>query len=174
MVRTVRPRARKGMGRHYLRPDPRVAMTSRTVTTRIATLVKTPDRVVEQHLTPGEVLDVAGLDELREARRALCPEGGCGVLSVIPYGVLTGPVAGDDDQFMGEHGKGAIKALAIVAEDEKVEATVKVYFAFHPTPFPAKVFADEEPARAWLMEQLQVQDADPAVEGLHEPLWPAG
>ncbi len=119
---------------------------------------------------PGEMLDKAGLDELREARRALCPEGGCGVLSIIPHGVHTDPGTGDDDQFMGEHGRGAVKALAIVAEDEKVEATVKVYLAFHPTPFPAKVFGDEWPAREWLALQMRAEQALPSVD--QEPLWP--
>lgn len=130
-----------------------------TVITKVATLVKTSGSVVEERVHSGQLLDTAGLEELRDARRSLCPEGNCGVLLLIPHGVHTDPATGDNDHFLEEHGRDAIKALAIVAEDEMVEATVKVYFAFHPAPFAVKVFADEGPARVWLTERLDPSEA---------------
>jgi len=141
-------------------------MPPRTLTTRIATVVKVSDHLVEQHMHPGAVMDLAGLTEMVEARRALCPEGGCCVLAMVPHGVFSSPETGDENLFLADRGKTALKALAIVAEDEKVEAMTKVYLAFHPTPFPAKVFNDEAPARAWLRQLSEEPDASTTATSL--------
>lgn len=144
----------------------------RTATTRIGTLVLLPNGLLEEHFRPGAVMDREGLAELREARRALCPEGSRGVLCIIPHGVFTDARTGEDDHFIGEHTAGGIKALALVVEDEAVEAVVKVYFAFHPTPFPVKVFSEEMPARHWLTEQLGQDDGRQRLEQAGEPFLP--
>ncbi len=47
------------------------------------------------------------------------------------------------------------EALAIVCDDALFERLVDLYFSYHPTHFPSKVFREPGKAEAWIHSTLE-------------------
>ncbi|MEZ4808360.1 MAG: hypothetical protein R2815_12930 [Flavobacteriales bacterium] len=114
----------------------------------------TGPQLLEQTFQDGAVLGPAELLAIRRQRLDLSEGRLLAILSYIPRSVQFDISATSVDHFRTEGASDPIIALAVVADDDRMEVTSKVYFTFHQQGFPVRVFSEEAPARSWLTEQI--------------------
>ena len=94
------------------------------------------------------------LKETRTPRQNNNRKGACALLVVIPPEIPVDPPSTNEDHFRQESQQRSILAMAVVAENNAVNAATKFYFRYYPQSFEAKVFTSEEEARKWLDLQI--------------------
>lgn len=125
------------------------------IETRLATLERTSDDIVEVRFKPGVKLDPAGIMEVLRERKRFCTPGGHHVLAVFPpesdfeMGVMT------TDHYLESGIRDCTRTLALAANGAMNERMASLYFAYFPQPFDARVFMEESEARTWLLEAIE-------------------
>lgn len=118
------------------------------------TTTRVDERLIEQRYHPDARFSPALLKEARLARQWITRKGACAVLVVIPPEVPVHPPSTNEDHLRQESQQRSILAMAVVAENNAVNAATKFYFRYYPQSFETKVFNDEEEARKWLDLQI--------------------
>lgn len=124
------------------------------IETRLATIERVGTELLEVRFKPDQHVDRAGIDEILEERKRLCPEGTRNILTIIPgepdfdLDVVT------TDHYSGRELENCTRALAIAASSTINERMAGLFFAYFPQAFATKVFSGEEEARRWLQEQV--------------------
>jgi hypothetical protein len=123
------------------------------IETRLATLERTSERVLEIRFKPDVKLDVEGLSEVVKAKHALCRTE-CDVLAVLPAEVdfELNVLAVDHSEANG--GCALAKRLAFAANSPFNERIAKIYFRYHPRANETEVFVEEADARRWLAHSM--------------------
>ena len=124
--------------------------------TRSAVLRVNESGMIEQRFKEGADLDTTMLSENRDARLAICDGDTYGLYCVLPT-EMSIPVLRLGSERYGEgEEEGRLKALAIVAEDDKGHTMASVYSKYFNFSFPVRVFeqAAAEEAKAWLRLHL--------------------
>ena len=118
------------------------------------TTILVDERLIEQRYHPDARFSPALLKEARTARQKITRKGACALLVVIPPEIPVDPPSTNEDHFRQESQQRSILAMAVVAENNAVNAATKFYFRYYPQSFEAKVFTSEEEARKWLDLQI--------------------
>ncbi|MEO8069557.1 MAG: hypothetical protein ABI599_17805 [Flavobacteriales bacterium] len=120
------------------------------IETRLATIEKVGAELLEVRFKPDVRVDRAGIDEILNERKRICPEGLRNILTVIPgepdfdLDVLT------TDHYEGRGLENCTRALAVAAGSSLNEHMAGLFFAYFPQEFNARVFNSEQDARKWL------------------------
>lgn len=128
--------------------------TPRLIETRVAMMRLVDPGFIEQRFRNDVAIDLAGFEENRLARLELGGDGEYVMLSVLPEGLDFKLEVTTRDHFLPERKESGLKALAVVALDAMGEAVAKLYFSYFPQGFATRIFASEQEAKAWLLEQL--------------------
>ena len=126
----------------------------RLIETRLATLERAANEVVEVRVKPDVKLDAEGVGEIVRAKRQLCATGAADILMVLPHDVdfELNVLAIDHHALNG--GCGLARRLAFAATNPFNERLARIYFRYHPRDGETEVFLDEADARAWLTQGL--------------------
>lgn len=118
---------------------------------RLAVLRVRPDGILEIRFKPGLLTDVAGVQEVVEARRRLCEGASRRVMVVLAEEVdfelevtTTDTAPRVADRTVAE------ATVATTALNSKV---ARMYYHYIHHPFPTSVHASEDAAVAWLLQQ---------------------
>lgn len=124
------------------------------IETRLAIIEKVGTELLEVRFKPDQHVDRAGIDEILNERKRICPEGSRNILAIIPgepdfdLDVVT------TDHYAGRGLENCTRALAIAATSSINERMAGLFFAYFPQAFATKVFSGEEEARRWLKDQI--------------------
>lgn len=119
------------------------------------TTVLVEPRLIEQRYHPMTVPSPALFLEARKARERLTRKNACAVLVVLPPEMPVDGPSTNIDFFRQESELRSIIALAVVAETAMLNAATKFYFRYYAQSFEAKVFTEEDEAKAWLKGKIQ-------------------
>ncbi|MBL7940268.1 MAG: hypothetical protein JNL43_12975 [Flavobacteriales bacterium] len=128
-------------------------MEHQLIDTRSAVLERVSDGLIELRFKPDVKLDVEGMTQIVLAKRQLGSPG-TDVLAILPpeldfdLDVLTI----DHDEVNG--GCGNVERMAFATQSSFNERLTKIYFRYHPRPYPTGVFLSEADARKWLATKL--------------------
>ena len=137
-----------------LKRDPNTPSMNELIETRLATIERVGTELLEVRFKPEQHVDRAGIDEILNERKRICPEGTRNILAIIPgepdfdLDVVT------TDHYAGRELENCTRALAIAASSTMNERMAGLFFAYFPQAFATKVFSDEGEARLWLQEQV--------------------
>lgn len=124
------------------------------IETRLATIEKVGTELLEVRFKPEQHVDRAGIEEILNERKRICPEGPRNILAIIPgepdfdLDVVT------TDHYAGSGLENCTRALAVAATSTINERMAGLFFAYFPQAFATKVFSEEVEARRWLQEQV--------------------
>lgn len=120
------------------------------IETRMATVERTSDGLVEIRFKPDVKLDVEGVGEVILAKRQLCAVGEPDILAVLPpdMDMAMNVVSTDHHDLFGDCANS--RRLALAAQSELNQKLAEIHYRYHPRPHDTAVFFGEEEARAWL------------------------
>jgi hypothetical protein len=122
--------------------------------TRIDTPLAVVERTAPQQITidlkPGQVVNVAGLRAIREARKQLAGTSAAHVLALVPEDLDFEPGIILTDHYADEDPAPYTQAMAIVTSGTLFAQLVRIYCTYHRTNYPVQVFACPDKARQWL------------------------
>ena len=124
------------------------------IETRLATIEKKSNDLLEVRFKSEECIDCDGINEVLNERQRICPEGPRTILAIFPgepdfrLDVVT------TDHYAGRGLENCTKALAIAASSPINERMAGLFFAYFPQAFTTKVFSSEAEAREWLKTQV--------------------
>ncbi len=119
------------------------------IDTAMATVERVSPELIEVRFKPDVKLDVRGLGEIVNAKRALCGADSPDVLAVTP------PELDFDLNVLSvDHGKAhggcPTRRLAFAGQSALNERLAGLYFSYFPRQHETRVFLAEEEARHWL------------------------
>jgi len=123
----------------------------RTIRTALAVMSLERPGLVVQRFRDGARLDRAGFEENRRVRHELAGGAPHAMLTIFPPGIDFELDVATSDHFGMEGEQGLLRALAVVAEDNLMDAITRLFFGYFPPSFHQQVFNSEAEARAWLM-----------------------
>lgn len=131
-----------------------MTMTPVQVSTKGAMFTLLGPGILQQRFLPVD-LAPEDLDEMTRAREHMFQmHGPCGLMLVVPAEITLRTDLMGTDHYRDQREKRHILALAVVADGEVLHAACRVYFIYHPQPFPAEVFEEDHDALRWLREQM--------------------
>ena len=131
----------------------------RLIDTRIATVERVSEELIELRFKPDVKLDVKGMTEIVLAKRELSGSGDTSVLAILPpemdfeMNVLT------IDHHLANGGCGTVNRLALATASSFNERLATIYFRYHPRQSPTGIFLSEADARKWLATKLPAPSA---------------
>lgn len=126
----------------------------RLIETRLATLERAANEVVEVRVKPDVKLDAAGVGEIVRAKRDLCASKASDILMVLPAEVDFDLSVLAVDHHALNGGCGLARRLAFTATSPFNERLARIYFRYHPRDGETAVFLEESDARAWLTQGM--------------------
>ena len=141
-------------------PDPYITAVAmhRSMETRVATIVRRANGLLETRFKEGVAIDMHGLLENITTRRALCGDEPHVLLTIVPASVTFGTAHMSPELFPDASERAHIKAIALVASEGVPGMMARLYFSCFPDVAITKVFSDEERAVLWLEEQLSTSN----------------
>lgn len=125
------------------------------IETRLATLERKHDDILEVRFKPGVKLDRAGILEILEERKRFCASGAHHVLAVFPAESDFEMEVMTTDHYLDAGMRDCTRTLALAANGAMNERMASLYFAYFPQPFDTRVFLEESDARAWLRQAIE-------------------
>ena len=122
------------------------------IETRLATLERKDNDILEVRFKPGMKLDMAGLEEIITERQRICPAGRVRVLTVFPPETDFDMAIMTLDHYKNTGLDTCTEAVAMAASSDMNERMANIYFAYYPQRFPTRVFLEEADARKWLAD----------------------
>lgn len=126
----------------------------RLIDTRLATLERGSNELVEVRFKPEMRLDAEGIGEIVRAKHQLCATHDTDVLMVLPPDIdfELNVLAIDHHAMNG--GCGLARRLAFAAQSTFNERIARIYFRYHPRDRETAIFLAESDARAWLTQGM--------------------
>lgn len=124
------------------------------IETRSATLERVSSDLIELRFKPDVKLDVQGLGEIVQAKRAMCRNSEMDVLAILPPDIDFELNVLQMDHHTEHGGCGLARRLALAAQSPFNERLASIYFRYHPREHATAVFLDEGDAREWLAKAL--------------------
>ncbi|MBL7953108.1 MAG: hypothetical protein JNM62_15470 [Flavobacteriales bacterium] len=125
------------------------------IDTSTASIELIAPRFVEQRYKSDARIVTGVFDENRKARWKVAGGVPCVVLIILPAELQLHTPSTNEDHYRADSAARSIIALAVVAQTMAVNTAAKFYFRYYAQAFEARVFDDEEDARAWLLEELE-------------------
>lgn len=124
------------------------------IETRLASVERTGEALVEVRIKPDVRLDAEGLGEMVRAKHRLCAEQPADILLVFPSEVDFDLNVLSMDHRALHGGCGLAGRLALAAQSAFNERLAGIYFRYHPRDTDTAVFVEEGDARAWLVASV--------------------
>ena len=123
--------------------------------TRIATLVRVSNELLEIRYKPGTVFITEDVAEVQSMRRTIMGSAPYATLTIIPEDTDFSMESMRTDHAGADRSESQIIATAIVAKSTLIERLTSVYFKFFPQLHRVLVTDNEAEARAWMEQQLK-------------------
>jgi len=123
--------------------------------TRIATLVRVSNELLEIRYKPGTVFITEDVAEVQSMRRAIMGSAPYATLTIIPEDTDFSMESMRTDHAGADRSESQIIATAIVAKSTLIERLTNVYLNFFPQLQRMLVTDNEAEARAWMEQQLK-------------------
>jgi hypothetical protein len=124
--------------------------------TRLATIVRRPNGLVETRFREEVLIDEEGMRENIRTRRQLCADQPHALLTVVPPDAQFTTAVMSPDLFPTQEDRARIKAIALVTADGVPGMMARLYFSCFPEVATTRVFSEEAPAIDWLEGHLSV------------------
>ena len=126
----------------------------RLIDTRLATLERGSNELVEVRFKPEMRLDAEGIGEIVRAKHQLCATRDTDVLMVLPPDIDFELNVLAIDHHAVNGGCGLARRLAFAAQSPFSERIARIYFRYHPRDGETAIFLDESDARSWLTQGM--------------------
>ena len=126
--------------------------------TRLATIVRRPNGLVETRFRQEALIDEEGMRENIRTRRELCADVPHALLTVVPPDAQFATAVMSADLFPSKDDRARIKAIALVTADGVPGLMARLYFSCFPEVATTRVFSEEAPALNWLEQHLLVSE----------------
>ena len=123
--------------------------------TRIATLVRVSNELLEIRYKPGTVFITEDVAEVQSMRRTIMGSAPYATLTIIPEDTDFSMESMRTDHAGADRSESQIIATAIVAKSTLIERLTNVYLKFFPQLQRMLVTDNEAEARAWMEQQLK-------------------
>ncbi|HQV75702.1 MAG TPA: hypothetical protein PLE78_09445, partial [Flavobacteriales bacterium] len=123
--------------------------------TRIATLVRVSNELLEIRYKPGTVFITEDVAEVQSMRRTIMGSAPYATLTIIPEDTDFSMESMRTDHAGADRSESQIIATAIVAKSTLIERLTNVYLNFFPQLQRMLVTDNEAEARAWMEQQLK-------------------
>lgn len=122
--------------------------------TRIATLIRVSNELLEIRYKPGTVFITEDVAEVQAMRRSIMGIAPYATLTIIPEDADFSMESMRTDHAGADRSESQIIATAIVAKSTLIERLTNVYFKFFPQLHRVLITDNEAEARAWMERQL--------------------
>jgi len=122
--------------------------------TRIATLIRVSNELLEIRYKPGTVFITEDVVEVQAMRRSIMGIAPYATLTIIPEDADFSMESMRTDHAGADRSESQIIATAIVAKSTLIERLTSVYFKFFPQLHRVLVTDNEADARLWMERQL--------------------
>lgn len=122
--------------------------------TRIATLFRVSNELLEIHYKPGTVFITEDVADVQAMRRSIMGNTPYATLTIIPEDADFNMESMRTDHAGADRSESQIIATAIVAKSTLMERLTNVYFKFFPQLHRVLITDNEAEARAWMERQL--------------------
>ena len=123
--------------------------------TRIATLIRVSNELLEIRYKPGTVFITEDVAEVQAMRRTIMGSKSYSTLTIIPEDTDFSMESMRTDHAGPDRSESQIVATAIVAKSTLIERLTNVYFKFFPQLQRVLVTDNESEARVWMERQLK-------------------
>ena len=123
--------------------------------TRIATLIRVSNELLEIRYKPGTVFITEDVAEVQAMRRTIMGSKSYSTLTIIPEDTDFSMESMRTDHAGPDRSESQIVATAIVAKSTLIERLTNVYFKFFPQLQRVLVTDNEAEARVWMERQLK-------------------
>jgi len=130
-------------------------MVGQRIETPTAIIERSGERLIEQRYKLDARFGPGVIDRNRKARWKLAEGEPHVLLIILPHELPVHPPAMNEDHFRQDSEARLIIALAIVAPSMQQNTATKFYFRYYAQAFEARVFEEEEEARAWLSKIME-------------------
>ena len=127
-----------------------------TAETRLATIVRRPNGLVETRFREEALIDEEGMRENIRTRRELCADQPHALLTVVPPDAQFATTVMSPDLFPSEEDRARITAIALVTANGVPGMMARLYFSCFPEVATTRVFSEEASAIDWLEGHLLV------------------
>ena len=131
-----------------------MTLEPREFDTRIATLVRVSNELLEIRYKPGTVFITEDVAEVQSMRRTIMGSAPYATLTIIPEDTDFSMESMRTDHAGADRSESQIIATAIVAKSTLIERLTNVYLNFFPQLQRMLVTDNEAEARAWMEQQL--------------------
>lgn len=132
-----------------------MTLEPREFDTRIATLVRVSNELLEIRYKPGTVFITEDVAEVQSMRRTIMGSAPYATLTIIPEDTDFSMESMRTDHAGADRSESQIIATAIVAKSTLIERLTNVYLNFFPQLKRMLVTDNEAEARAWMEQQLK-------------------
>ena len=132
-----------------------MTLEPREFDTRIATLVRVSNELLEIRYKPGTVFITEDVAEVQSMRRTIMGSAPYATLTIIPEDTDFSMESMRTDHAGADRSESQIIATAIVAKSTLIERLTNVYLNFFPQLQRMLVTDNEAEARAWMEQQLK-------------------
>lgn len=132
-----------------------MTLEPREFDTRIATLVRVSNELLEIRYKPGTVFITEDVAEVQSMRRTIMGSAPYATLTIIPEDTDFSMESMRTDHAGADRSESQIIATAIVAKSTLIERLTNVYLKFFPQLQRMLVTDNEAEARAWMEQQLK-------------------
>jgi hypothetical protein len=122
--------------------------------TRLATIVRRPNGLVETRFREEALIDEEGMRENIRTRRQLCADQPHALLTVVPPDAEFATAVMSPDLFPSKEDRACIKAIALVTANGVPGMMARLYFSCFPEVATTRVFSEEATALDWLEQHL--------------------
>jgi hypothetical protein len=124
------------------------------VETSHATLSWLGPNEISVRFASGTVVDRVAIAEVILARKGMQGDREVGLLLIVPADTELDMAIIGTDHLKVNKATDNVLGLAVVARNTVSEVLLRLYKAYYPTTFEARVFTDEEEAQAWLRDRV--------------------
>ena len=132
-----------------------MTLEPREFDTRIATLVRVSNELLEIRYKPGTVFITEDVAEVQSMRRTIMGSAPYATLTIIPEDTDFSMESMRTDHAGADRSESQIIATAIVAKSTLIEQLTNVHLNFFPQLQRMLVTDNEAEARAWMEQQLK-------------------
>jgi len=128
-------------------------MQEQAIDTSLGLVERAADGIIHIRFRSNARIDVSGLAEVLEARKALAQGVPAGIMAHVPINAAFDLSILNVDHYAGKDAEAFTCALAIITQDKFHLHLVGFYTACFKTSFPIRAFGRSEEAHKWLLQK---------------------
>jgi hypothetical protein len=129
--------------------------------TRLAWLQRLDAHRIDIRMKPGVFVDAVGIREVIDARLHLSGGQVVGVVLFVPDSVDLDVMAVTTNHYDKPERHQGLLALAVVLDAVFLETMFRLFIAYYPPPFAARMFRAEQEAVTWLNAEVDARVPHP-------------